>query len=318
MATAQDAPTVHLLVGPEELLLRRAATDIVEEQRTAHGEVDVVDVRAAELPDGRMPDLRTPSLFGDPRIVIVRDAEGLPADTTKGLLAELDGPAIDVTLVLLATGKGRLQKLAKRINDLGGLREVGPPKEWDNKGWERHVSEEFARHGRTADRSGVAAVLSHAGLDVGTIAEKVAQVCAAAPAGAVTAEAVDAVVVGHGSRGSFAVADAMCDRNPAQALELLRGVLEGGDDPVMVLGALTYRLRSLVAVAGRLDGRQVGVNVTPGQTRRLQAIRRNFGPGELTEAYARLAEADAEIKGGELLPALAIERAVVAIATRPG
>jgi hypothetical protein len=45
-------------------------------------------------------------------------------------------------------------------------------------------------------------------------------------------------------------------------------------------------------------------------------VRRNFGPGELTGAYAALAAADAEIKGGELPASLVIERAVVAVATR--
>jgi hypothetical protein len=82
------------------------------------------------------------------------------------------------------------------------------------------------------------------------------------------------------------------------------------------LGALAYRLRSIVAVAGGLDGKAVGLNISPGQARRLRAVRRNFGPGELTGAYAALAAADAEIKGGELPASLVIERAVVAVATR--
>ncbi|MGH3666041.1 MAG: hypothetical protein ACRDU8_08145, partial [Egibacteraceae bacterium] len=77
-----------------------------------------------------------------------------------------------------------------------------------------------------------------------------------------------------------------------------------------------YRLRSIVAVAGGLDAKRVGLNISPGQARRLQAVRRNFGPGELTSAYAELARADREIKGGELPPRLIIERAVVAVATR--
>jgi DNA polymerase III subunit delta len=311
-----SAPAVTLFVGPEELLLRRAADQLVAGLRKQHGELDMVDVRAVELPDGRLPDLRTASLFGTPRVVVIREAQDLPAEVSAALLAEIDPSPPDATIVLLASGTGRIQKLAKRIKDLGGRHDVLPPKEWDAKGWERHVADEFSRHGREADRSAVAAILGHAGLDVSTIAEKVSQVAATAPPGRVGAAAVDAVVVGHGSRGSFAVADAMCDRNPAQALELLRGVFESGDDPVMVLGALAYRLRSLVAVAGRIDGKETGLNISPPQARRLQAVRRNFGPGELTRAYSELARADAEIKGGELPPTFVVERAVVSIATR--
>ena len=127
--------------------------------------------------------------------------------------------------------------------------------------------------------------------------------------------AVERSVVGHGSRGSFAVADAMCEREPAQALGLLRGVLETGSDPIMVLGALVYRIRSLVAVAGKVDPREVGLRISAGQARRLQGVRRNFGPGELTAAVRTLADADVELKSGELPPELVIERAVVRIAT---
>ncbi|HUH06293.1 MAG TPA: hypothetical protein VML96_00665 [Egibacteraceae bacterium] len=216
----------------------------------------------------------------------------------------------------MATGTARIQKLARAIADAGGRVDVQPPKDWEDRRWSQLVVEEFRRSGRSADDGAVAAVLGHAGLDVGAIAEKVAQAAASTPEGTIRAEHVDAVVVGHGNRGSFAVADAMCEGQPAEALELLRGALEHGDDPVMVLGALVYRLRSIVAVAGGLDPKSVGLNVSPGQFRRLHALRRTFGPGALTAAYQTLAEADVQIKGGELPAALIVERAVVAVASR--
>ncbi|HVM19661.1 MAG TPA: DNA polymerase III subunit delta [Egibacteraceae bacterium] len=309
------ASPVSLLVGPEELLLRRAADKVLDELRGA-GTLEVTDLRAADIKEGDLPDLRTGSLFGDPRAVMIRDAQDLPSHATASLLADLEGPPPEATVILLASGTSRIQKLAKRIKELGGRTDVLPPKEWDTKAWSRLVTEELRRHRRTADAAAVNALLAHAGLDVSTIAQKVAQVAATAPAGTITADHVDAVVVGHGSRGSFAVADAMCDRNPTQALELLSGVLDSGDEPVMVLGALAYRLRSIVAVAGRLDPKAAGVNVSAGQARRMQAVRRNFGPGELTRAYGELARADLEIKSGELPARFVLERAVVAVATR--
>lgn len=307
-------PPLYLLTGPEELLLQRAADDLVTELR-AEGPVEVVDLRIPELGEDGLPDLRTGSLFGDRRVIVLREAAELPAALGAQLLAEVEQTPPDATVILLATGTGRMVKLAKRVTELGGRVDIAPPREWDARGWARLVGNEFARHDRAGDDGAVQAILSHAGLDVSGICEKVAQVTATAPAGSITAEHVDAVVVGHGSRGSFAVADAMCDRDPARALELLRGVLESGDDPVMVLGALAYRLRAVVAVAARLDGRQLGLRISGGQANRLRGVRRNFGPGELTAAYRTLAAADAEIKGGELPADLVIERAVVRIAT---
>jgi DNA polymerase III subunit delta len=305
-----------LVTGPEELLLRRRAEEALDELRADLGEVEVTDLRASELGESGLPDLRTGSLFGTPRAVLLREAQDLPADASRALLDMLDGAPPEATVILLATRTGRIQKLAKRIKDLGGRIDIKPPPDWDQRRWANLIGQEFARHDRTADQSAIDAILEHAGTDVGVIAGQFAQAVAAAPSGRVTAEHVEAVVVGHGNRGSFAVADAMCYRKPGEAVTLLRGVLEAGDDPVMVLGALAYRLRSLVAVAGNLDPKTVGLNISAGQARRLQAVRRNFGPGELTGAYAELAAADREIKGGELPAEFVIERAVVSIATR--
>lgn len=305
---------MYLFAGAEELLRRRAATRLIDELR-AEGPVEVVDVRAAELRERGLPDLRTGSLFGDRRVVQIRDAQDLPADMAAALTDVLDGPAPDAMVVLLASGTGRIIKLAKRIKALGGRVDVAPPRDWEDRKWAGLVRDEFAQHRRRAAPEAIEAILAHAGLDVGQIAEKVSQVVSRVPSGTVGAEHVDSVVVGLGSRGSFAVADAMCQRQPAEALELLRGVLESGDDPIMVLGALVYRVRSIVAVAGGIEPADAGLRISKGQLRHLQAAVRNFGSGELTRAMRTLADADVELKSGELPPQLVIERAVVDIAT---
>lgn len=307
----------HLFTGPEELLLRRAAEEVLDRLRAA-GPVEVTDLRASEIGDSGFPDVRTTSLFGTPRALLLREAHELTAPSVAALGELVAAPPDATTVILLARNTTRFPKLAKQIAAVGEKTEVAPPKDWEDKRWEAFVVAEFARHGRKASAAAVTALLAHAGLDVAGIAEKTAQaVAATAPDKVVGPEDVERVVVGHGSRGSFAIADAMCDRRPAEALALLRGALESGDDPVLILGALVYRLRSIVAVAGRIEPRSVGLGISAGQARRLQAVRRNFGAGELTAAYRVLADADREIKGGELPPELVLERAVARIAS-PG
>lgn len=305
---------MYLFAGAEELLRSRAAAQLLDELR-AEGPVELVDVRAAELRERGLPDLRTGSLFGDRRVVQIRDAHELPAEIAAGLVSVLDGAPPDALVVLIASGTGRIMKLAKRIKALGGRIDVAPPRDWEDRKWAGLVRDEFSQHKRKAAADAIDAIMAHAGLDVAQIAEKVSQVVSRVPSGTISAEHVDSAVVGHGSRGSFAVADAMCQRRPAQALELLRGVLESGDDPIMVLGALVYRVRSIVAVAGGIEPTDAGLRVSRGQLRHLQGAVRNFGSGELTRAMRTLADADVELKSGDLPPHLVIERAVVDIAT---
>lgn len=312
-------PPVLLVTGPEELLLRREADRLLGELRDAHGPLDITDLNVGDIRDSGLPDLRTGSLFGTPRALVLRGAQELPAEVATTLLDVLDRPPPDAAVCLLATSTGKIKKLAKRIADRGGRTDVAPPRPWEEDKWARLVADEFARHGRQADGDGVAAVLAHAGTDLPAIVEKVAQAAStAAPDGRVSGEHVDAVVVGHGSRGSFAVADAMCERKPAEAVTLLRGALEAGDEPVMVLGALAYRLRTLVAVAGELEPKSVGLRLSQGQARRLERVRRGFGPGELTRAYRVLADADVALKSGDVPAGLVLERAVARIAGAKG
>jgi DNA polymerase III subunit delta len=119
---------MYLLTGPEELLLRRAADDLIAELR-AEDETEVSDLRASELKETGLPDLRTGSLFGARRVIVIREAQDLPAELSHALAAELEGSPPDATVVLLATGTQRIMKLGKRIKELGGRVDIVPPKD---------------------------------------------------------------------------------------------------------------------------------------------------------------------------------------------
>jgi DNA polymerase-3 subunit delta len=217
-------------------------------------------------------------------------------------------------LVLVTKGVGRIQKVAKQVKEAGERLEVKKPADWDDKGWQRLVGEEFRRLGRKADGTAIAALLRHAGTDASTVATKVAQVAAAAPQGTVTADHVEEVVEGHGRVSGFAVADAIADRDAARALVAVRGCLEAGDAPLAIVGAITYRFRQLLVARGGGSAQDAGTS--PAQFRRAVPIaKENFGPGELAWCHDRLAQLDVDLKGSELPDELVLELAVIELAT---
>jgi competence protein ComEC len=187
------------------------------------------------------------------------------------------------------------------------------PADWDERGWDRIVGEEFRRAGRKADAAAIAAIRAHAGTDASVVASKVAQVCASAEAGTITAEQVEAVVEGHGRQSGFAIADAVAERDPAAALIALRGALESGEAPLAILGALAFRFRQLLRVRAGAAPKEAGVS--PGQHRRLKALAGGFGPVSWRGATTDLAQLDVDLKGSELPDHLLIELAVVEVAT---
>lgn len=306
-------PPVHLVTGDDDHLVHRALERLLADLRRDLPDVDIEQIDAGEA--AHLPELRTASLFGGTRCVVVRGAEGLSGDLAREIDEYLDAPEPDALLVLVARGTGRIRSLATKAAEVGEKTDVSLPKPWDDRGWQAIVRDELAVHDRQADAAAVAALFEHAGTDPSTISSKCAQVAAAVPSGQrITVEDVERIVEGHGNRGGFPIADAVADRDPVAALVTLRGALEAGEAPLALLGAITYRFRQLLQVRGGASPKDAGMST--GQFRRLQGIAsRNFTPGELAWCHDRIARADLDLKGSDLPSDLIIELAVIDLAT---
>lgn len=302
----------YLITGSEELLVQRSLQALLGKLRDEEPDLDVETVDVSEV--DHLPEMRTASLFGGRKVIALRGAEALSGDLKREVEDYLEAPDDAAVLVLTASGVGRIQKLAKLVAQHGERVDVKPPADWDDRGWDRIVGEEFRLLGKSPDASAIAALRARAGNDSAVIASKVAQVAAATPAVEVSASDVEAVVEGHGRRSAFAIADAVTDRDAATALTALRGSLDAGEAPLAVVGALTYRFRQLLQVRGGAGAREVGTS--PNNLRRLKSVAtRNFGPGELAWCHDRLARTDVELKGSELPDELVLELAVIDLAT---
>jgi DNA polymerase III subunit delta len=302
-----------LLAGDDDLLLQRELDRQVAALREQDAELTVDRYDATEL--DHLPELRTASLFGGRTCVVVRGVEAVSGDLKEELEAYAAAPSEDAVLVLVARGLGKVQKLAKLANEHGARVDVKRPADWDDRGWDRLVGEEFRRLGRKADATAIAAVRIHAGIDPAVIASQVGSVCAAhLGVATLTGEHVDAVVTGHGRVSGFAVADAVAARDASGALVAVRGALDAGDAPLAILGALTYRMRQLLQVRGGASAKEAGIRADRQyqQTKQLAAA---FNPGELAWCHDRLARLDVDLKGADLPDATLLELAVLEIAT---
>ncbi|MDR3035553.1 MAG: DNA polymerase III subunit delta, partial [Kitasatospora sp.] len=114
---------VTVAVGQEDLLLDRAVQEVVAAARADDPDTDVRDLAPDALQPGTLAELTSPSLFAERKVVVVRQAQDLSADTVKDVKAYLTAPVEEITLVLLhaggAKGKGLLDAARK-----AGAREV--------------------------------------------------------------------------------------------------------------------------------------------------------------------------------------------------
>lgn len=308
---------VTCAVGQEELLLDRAVRQVVAAARAADPDTDVRDLAPGELQPGTLAELTSPSLFAERKVVVVRQAQDLAADTVKDVKAYLAAPAEEITLVLLhaggAKGKGLLDAARK-----AGAREVACAKVTKPADRLQFVRGEFRAAGRSASPAACQALVDALGSDLRELASACSQLTSDV-SGTIDEEVVARYYTGRAEASSFTVADRAVEGRAAEALEALRWSLATGVAPVLVTSALAQGVRAIGKLASAPGGarsadlaRELGM--PPWKIDRVRQQMRGWSADGVAVALRAVADADAAVKGGAYDPEYALERAVVTIA----
>jgi DNA polymerase III subunit delta len=305
---AGPAP-VYLLAGDqflvEEALARvrlEAATDPLSEARFDGG------VGSAEL----ITALETPSLLGGRRLVTVHGAHELRKEHAEAIAAYLESPAQSSVLVLIAPGRTKLDAIVRKAGTVVALE---PPKGRRLVGWVRTRGSE---KGLRLDDRACWTLIDAVGVELRDLDVALSQLATArGPDARVGAADVRRAFPRLADQRIFVLTDAVGERRLPAAMGALRRLLEQGDEPLVLLGALVAHMRRLLRVRREADGAPATVADLLGmpgwRAERIAKQARSYKEDELIDAMAALAETDVEIKGGDLPPAAALERAVVAI-----
>ena len=257
--------------------------------------------------------LETPSLLGGMRLVVVHGAHELKKDQADALKGYLESPSSYAVLVLVAAGKTKLDDVAKK---LGGFIGLDPPKGRRLVAW---VREQASGHGLRLDDRGGWALIDTVGNELRDLDGALAQlVTALGPGARATAADVHRAFPRLADERIFAFTDAVGERRVPAAMTALRRLLDQGDEPLLVFGALVAHVRRLLTARRHADQGAGAVAAMLGmpawRAERVQRQARSYREEELISAMGVLAETDLEMKGGDLPPEAALERAVVLIA----
>jgi DNA polymerase-3 subunit delta len=309
--------SVTVAVGQEELLLDRAVAQVVAAARAADADTDVRELAAPDLQPGTLAELTSPSLFAERKVVVVRGAQDLSADSIKDVKAYLPNPAEEITLVLLhaggARGKGLLDAARK-----AGAREVECPKMTKPADRLAFVRAEFRTTGRSATPEACQALVDAIGSDLRELASACSQL-AADVEGTIDDAVVARYYTGRAETSSFTVADRAVEGRAAEALEALRWALGTGVAPVLLTSALAQGVRAIGKLAAAPRGARPGdlareLGMPPWKIDRVRQQMRGWTPDGVATALGAVAAADAAVKGGGDDPEYALEHAVLTVA----
>ena len=308
--------SVTAVIGDEELLVERAIAAVVAVARLADADTDVRDLAAGSLEAGQLAELTSPSLFGERRVLVLRDVEQLPKEVVDEVVASCRDVADEIVIVVVHKGGARGKPLLDAVLGLGAERvdcaKVTRPGERVD-----FVRAEFRTAGRAVTENGARALIEAVGNDLRELAAACAQLCTDTD-GQVDGELVARYYRGRAEASGFAVSDRELEGRRGEALEQLRWALAVGVAPVLITSALAQGVRALAKVASAprgLRGAELAreLEMPPWKVDRVRSQLQGWTPTGVAAAVTAIAQADEQVKGGGTDAGYALEKAVLAI-----
>jgi DNA polymerase III subunit delta len=308
-------PPLVLITGDEGLLVDRAVARTVAAARAAAPEVERRDAVGPGLTPAEFDDLVAPSLFAEPRVVVLRSAQELVKDAATAVLGYLQDPVDGVTLVVQHSGGARNKNVAD------GLRKAKAAVftcEKITRPAERleFVKGEIRAAGGTTTPDAVAALVDAVGSDLRELAAAAGQLVADT-GGMIDASAVRRYHSGRAEVTGFAISDLVMAGDIAGALEALRWALGIGTAHVLVADALADGVRTVSRVSGARGGNGYSLaaelGMPPWKIDKARGTARGWSEAGLAAAMAIAAEVNGDVKGNAADPDYALERAVIGI-----
>jgi len=312
--------SILLIHGGESVLADRALLQAL----SVRSDFEKTVLDGADLEPGRYGEAVAPSLFAEKRVVVIRDLQDVVVEVQEEIESLFESLDPNLHLIFVhkggVKGKGLLDKIKKLKPEIITCE---PIKKAADK--EAFVREEFARHGRKISSGAISALVDATGSDTRELAAACSQIAFDTNAGkaVIDEEDISKYYQGRVEATGFDVADATLAGDPRSALIALRHALETGTDPIMIVSALTSSIRTLAKVSGaprnanafQLAG---SLGLAPWQIDKARRQLSKWSPALIAFSVQELSRADVAIKGAEADPLYALERSVVAIASKVG
>ncbi len=314
-----DSVGLVLIQGAEGLLADRAITKILAANPTATTTTLIAD----EIEVGMITDSLAPSLFGDARIVVIKEIQDLTAECSDEIIEYLVDPDESLNLILWHKGGVKGKALVDKVKKAGAEVIAAEAIKKDSDKAE-FVRSEFKRLGRKISTEAVQALIDSLGSDLRELGGACSQLASDVLDGKVIDENdVVAYQRGRIETTGYDVADAVLDGKTALALISLRNAINTGTDPVLIVSAIAASIRTMAKVSGASRGlksydlaSQLGL--PPWQIDKARRQLSGWSENALARSVITLAQADADIKGAAADPAYALERAIITISTARG
>jgi len=300
------APAVVLLAG-REATLRDAARGELRARVLGGGSRDFNEDRFDFAAAGTEAALviasaRTLPMLASGRLVCVRGLEDRRARgfLERDLVEYLDAPVASTCLLLEAERVDRRQRWVKLVAKHGEVRDCSAPtRPAQVRDW---ITERLRAQGKRAGPGVASALFDAVGADLDRLASEIDKlVVYAGDSARVTAEQVADLTGQTRALAIYELSDAVGSRSRAEALRVVGRLLDQGEAPLAILGALAQHLRRMLRalecqpLSPQVVQKQLGMH--PFAAEKLVSQLRRFDRARVLAALAGVRATDAVLKG---------------------
>ena len=313
--SVKPAPVVFVF-GNEEYFATRAIRAVREQLRAKDASLEITEIEAGDYSAGQIFDLTAPSLFGEPRLLVVRGVERLTDALIDDALTFISNPPADVTVVFRHNNSSvRGKKLVEALRTNEHTVVVLCEKLSKDNEKSAFVLAEFAANARKISNGAVRALVEAFNDDVAELAAACEQLLQDS-ADNISEEIVDKYYGGRVETTSFKLADTCIAGLEGEALAILRHLIQTGADPVMILGGLATKVRQIAKVYGATSAASAQAGMQPWLAEKIRKDANQWSEPGIVRAVTAVAETDAAVKGGSRDPVFALETLVRIISQR--
>jgi DNA polymerase-3 subunit delta len=314
-----DPQPVYVLVG-EERFLQRLALETIRDlvfrdnpNDLAYSAYEGDVAKWADVGD----ELQTLPFLSSRRLVVVQEADGFVTRFREALEKYVQRPSRSGVLVLVVRTWRSNTRLAKLIPDKATIKCEALPA-YRLPAW---CVQWASRYGKQLTAPAAQLLVEFVGAEMGVLDQELAKLASyVGNASTIEPKDVDALVGHSRVETAWQMLEALGEGKLAAALATLHHLLDQGEEPVAILGAVSWQLRRLAQVA-QLQRQGVAlptamsrVGVPPFAQKRMEEQLRRLGP-RAQKLYDWLLEADLGLKtSGGLSPPMVLERLLMRLA----
>lgn len=304
---AKPAPLVFI-AGSESYLAGRAIRQIKQSLKDEFPDLEISEIADGEYRAGALFELAAPSLFGEPRLIIIHGpAEGLKEDLKQYLEQPADSVSVVVRLSNLVGHSGSIRKDLAKSALVVACEELKKDSERID-----FVTKEFKQAKVTIEPAAIRALVQAFNSDLGELGAACSQL--AMNFEKVSLANVEETFGGRVETNAFKIADAALSGNATEAIRLFRHGFATGIDSVALVAALTMRIRQLAKLFNDRNAPAASLGMQPWQVDKARKELAGWQELELADLVELAALTDADVKGAAKDPEYSVERLLLAMA----